>query len=103
MATPFFTNQNTDFKEYSRLLLHNTPIPLDQNPEQLASNQKHLLSIKYFQKHSSPQTISKATSATRMRTLPRQLMVRRMMASVIPIRSDCTIGQDIPPVVKTGL
>ncbi|EHA21940.1 hypothetical protein ASPNIDRAFT_41133 [Aspergillus niger ATCC 1015] len=45
MATPFFTIHNTDFNGYPRLLqLHNTPIPSDQNPEQLASNQKDILS-----------------------------------------------------------
>ncbi|GKZ61541.1 hypothetical protein AnigIFM49718_008260 [Aspergillus niger] len=99
-ATPFFNTRNTDFQGYSRLLLFDRPTPPDMRPEELMSQDKYLLSVDFFRKYIFPQTIDDHTSATRMRVLLKHLMIRRSMASAVPIGSERTIGRDIPPVVR---
>ncbi|PYH93071.1 hypothetical protein BO71DRAFT_431284 [Aspergillus ellipticus CBS 707.79] len=100
-ATPFFNTRNSDFAGYSELLLYKNLLPAKLSLSKMlavepGSKKDPILSLDFFQKYIYPQTVDTTESALRMRQLLKRIMIRRTLASSLPIGGGRTIGGDIP-------
>ncbi|PYH34632.1 uncharacterized protein BO87DRAFT_435891 [Aspergillus neoniger CBS 115656] len=112
-ATPFWNSRNADFLGYMRLLL----LPLrgitsELKPEEVQEilKAKHgdkdfemLLGMDFVRKYILHPNIDSMDSAIRMRKLLSYIMLRRTLASCLPLGSQACIGQDIPPCQRQVL